>query len=186
MTAETVTLSNGADPNSSALAALLTDGDNTTHPSSALSLVERDANKGLPLEDGRIYTTLADLSLKVNLPVDDLYNRGRSRGLLIDAPYRTAAASRAVYADQVDELLAPKRGNRAEPQDPVLALVVKLVKRTRAGVFTSDEALTLIEAISPKDGGGKLKMVAALVKVTREGNFTTDEFLNLLGTALNA
>jgi hypothetical protein len=89
-----------------------------------------------------------------------LYDRGRGRGLLLDAPYRTAPEAREIFRDQIDEVLVPKRGQSNPPVntiteahhpaaktfDTTRSAVLKLIKLTKKGQFTADDALILIEA----------------------------------------
>ena len=111
--------------------------------------------KDLPPDPARESATLRDLSAKLGMPVDDLYNRARGRGLLIAVTSRTAAADRTVYTDQLAAVLAPPRQvTRRVPSAEVAKVsadvskeaAAKVSKLWKKGYFTADEAMFLIEA----------------------------------------
>ncbi len=65
----------------------------------------------LKFDPNRKQISLTDLSTKTRLTITDLYSRAKGRKLLIAAPYRTPAADRFIFQDDIDAVLAPKRGS---------------------------------------------------------------------------
>jgi len=110
-------------------------------------------------DPSRASITLATLATQTGVTVAELYTRARGRGLLIEAPYRTASEKREIFRDQIDEVLVPKRNSPVATKQTVAAAegvmstsdaaksaCLKLIKLTKKGHFTAEEALVLIEA----------------------------------------
>jgi hypothetical protein len=130
-----------------------------------------------PQDPGRETVSLSALAKRTGLSIEDLYNRARGRGLLVSADRRTPSDHRLVYADQVDEVLAPKRGSSTPVRD--LAAFFK-------------EAPTPVQE-SPAPGGaspetvrvsnvevGDRALIVKLIRLARQGQLQPDETLTLI------
>lgn len=128
----------------------------------------RPRQSAQPFDETRESLSLAELSRQTKLSVQELYSRANGRRLLIRTPHRTSAAERRVYRDQIELVLAPRRGERSgggeapqvtveetqsasAPRDEAgikLASIRKLLKLTEEGHFSHEEVLTLITAVT--------------------------------------